>query len=84
MDELILVDDESSTRHEGSKYSKEAIDNLGEKLEQFIIHETKKTRLLRLKKRAGLMKARMAGAYVALGDYLVFLDSHIEVWRCWF
>lgn len=35
--------------------------------------------MLRLKKKAHLIKARMAGASVARGDVLYFQDGHTEV-----
>ena len=35
--------------------------------------------MLRLKKKAHLIKARMAGASIARGDVLYFQDGHTEV-----
>ncbi|KAK7939499.1 hypothetical protein WMY93_002825 [Mugilogobius chulae] len=63
--EIILVDD-CSTRD----YLKEQLDNY---MAQF-----PKVKIVRLKERQGLIRARMAGAAVAKGEVLTFLDSHIE------
>ncbi|PSN45103.1 Polypeptide N-acetylgalactosaminyltransferase 1 [Blattella germanica] len=70
--EIILVDD-CSTREE-----------LGGKLDYYL--ETRlpsKVKLIRLKERAGLIRARLAGAKIATGDVLVFLDAHCEVVVSW-
>ncbi|XP_034430369.1 polypeptide N-acetylgalactosaminyltransferase 5 [Hippoglossus hippoglossus] len=63
--EIILVDD-FSTRD----YLKEPLDKY---MSQF-----PKVRIIRLKEREGLIRARLAGAAVAKGDVLTFLDSHVE------
>lgn len=63
--EIILVDD-CSTRD----YLKDQLDNY---MAQF-----PKVKIVRLKERQGLIRARMEGAAVAKGEVLTFLDSHIE------
>uniref|UniRef100_A0A3P8VSU3 Polypeptide N-acetylgalactosaminyltransferase 5 n=1 Tax=Cynoglossus semilaevis TaxID=244447 RepID=A0A3P8VSU3_CYNSE len=65
IEEIILVDD-FSTR----EYLKEPLDKY---MSQF-----PKVRILRLKERQGLIRARLAGAAVAKGKVLTFLDSHVE------
>lgn len=42
-----------------------------------------KTQLTRLESRHGLMRARMAGASLAKGEALMFLDSHVECMKRW-
>jgi glycosyltransferase involved in cell wall biosynthesis len=42
-----------------------------------------KVHLVRLRERAGLIRARLAGAEAAVGDVLVFLDAHCEVVQTW-
>ncbi|KAM6986710.1 polypeptide N-acetylgalactosaminyltransferase 5 [Aplochiton taeniatus] len=63
--EIILVDD-FSTR-----------DYLKEKLDVYMA-QFSKVRIVRLKERQGLIRARLAGASIAKGDVLTFLDSHVE------
>ncbi|XP_028993189.1 polypeptide N-acetylgalactosaminyltransferase 5 [Betta splendens] len=63
--EIILVDDFSSK------------DNLKEPLDQYMA-QFPKVRIVRLKERQGLIRARLAGAAVAKGEVLTFLDSHVE------
>ncbi|XP_072274274.1 polypeptide N-acetylgalactosaminyltransferase 5 [Pyxicephalus adspersus] len=63
--EIILVDDFST-----KAYLKE---NLDEYMKQY-----PKVRILHLKERNGLIRARIAGANIATGDVLTFLDSHVE------
>ncbi|XP_013771905.1 polypeptide N-acetylgalactosaminyltransferase 1-like [Limulus polyphemus] len=71
--EIILVDDFSDQDH------------LKWKLDDYIKRNfpAKKIKLLRLNKRAGLIRARLAGAKIATGDVLVFLDSHCETTVMW-
>uniref|UniRef100_G8JLT5 polypeptide N-acetylgalactosaminyltransferase n=1 Tax=Xenopus tropicalis TaxID=8364 RepID=G8JLT5_XENTR len=63
--EIILVDD-FSTRD----YLKEKLDTYVKKLP--------KVRVLHLPERHGLIRARIAGANIATGEVLTFLDSHVE------
>ncbi|KAM6176137.1 polypeptide N-acetylgalactosaminyltransferase 5 [Erethizon dorsatum] len=63
--EILLVDDFST-----KDYLK---DNLDKYMSQF-----PKVRIIHLKERHGLIRARLAGAQNATGDVLTFLDSHIE------
>ncbi|KAF7665227.1 hypothetical protein LDENG_00148990 [Lucifuga dentata] len=63
--EIILVDDCSSR------------DYLKEQLDEYM-SQLPKVRIVRLKERQGLIRARLAGAAVAKGDILTFLDSHVE------
>ncbi|CAD7969828.1 unnamed protein product [Amoebophrya sp. A25] len=74
LEEMILVDDHSD-------YALKP--DLGDKLRTFVTKDTKKTKLMRLPKREGLMRARVAGARAAVGEYVVFLDSHIEARPQW-
>eukprot|EP00403_Amphidinium_massartii_P032935 CAMPEP_0178440080 /NCGR_PEP_ID=MMETSP0689_2-20121128/36546_1 /TAXON_ID=160604 /ORGANISM="Amphidinium massartii, Strain CS-259" /LENGTH=654 /DNA_ID=CAMNT_0020062747 /DNA_START=74 /DNA_END=2035 /DNA_ORIENTATION=- len=68
--EIILVDDMSTMSH------------LGEKLERYLA-ALKKVRLLRTKRRLGLVRARLHGAAQATAPILTFLDSHIECTEGW-
>ncbi|XP_073401753.1 polypeptide N-acetylgalactosaminyltransferase 5 [Dendrobates tinctorius] len=63
--EVILVDDFST-----KAYLKDELDDFMKKFP--------KVRILHLKERHGLIRARLAGANVATGDVLTFLDSHVE------
>ncbi|KAG1939012.1 polypeptide N-acetylgalactosaminyltransferase [Pimephales promelas] len=63
--EIILVDD-SSTK-----------DYLKEQLDVYMA-KFPKVKIIRLKERQGLIRARIAGASAATGEVLTFLDSHIE------
>ncbi|KAI6065320.1 Polypeptide N-acetylgalactosaminyltransferase 5 [Aix galericulata] len=65
VEEIILVDDFST-----KEYLKEKLDTY---MSQF-----PKVKILHLKERHGLIRARLAGAQVAKGDVLTFLDSHVE------
>eukprot|EP00049_Salpingoeca_infusionum_P026288 m.24821 g.24821 ORF g.24821 m.24821 type:complete len:607 (+) comp8642_c0_seq2:78-1898(+) len=65
IEEIILVDDASDMEH------------LGQPLEDEV-KTIPKTRVLRLPKRSGLIRAKVFGADNAKGDVLTFLDSHCE------
>ncbi|XP_020765608.1 inactive polypeptide N-acetylgalactosaminyltransferase-like protein 5 [Odocoileus virginianus] len=71
LEEIILVDDMSD------------FDDLKEKLDYHLEIFRGKIKLIRNKKREGLIRARMTGASHASGDVLVFLDSHCEVNKVW-
>eukprot|EP00795_Rhopilema_esculentum_P014777 gene14777-5883_t len=71
--EIILVDDNSDLVK---------FDHLKEKLEVYI-KRFDKVFLIRSPKRVGLTQARMIGADNAVGDVLVFLDSHCEATFGW-
>jgi len=66
--QIVLVDDASN------------LPDLGQQLEDFVaINFPKIIQIVRLRKRCGLIKAKVEGAKKATGQVLVFLDSHIEV-----
>ncbi|XP_009463014.1 PREDICTED: polypeptide N-acetylgalactosaminyltransferase 5 [Nipponia nippon] len=65
IEEVILVDDFST-----KEYLKEKLDKY---MSQF-----PKVKILHLKERHGLIRARLAGAEIAKGAVLTFLDSHVE------
>ncbi|KAK7926202.1 hypothetical protein WMY93_008512 [Mugilogobius chulae] len=77
--ELILVDDFSDKEH------------LKVALEEYMVRFPK-VRILRTKKREGLIRTRLFGAAAAKGEVITFLDSHCEanvnwlphcsVWMC--
>ncbi|XP_071546365.1 polypeptide N-acetylgalactosaminyltransferase 1 isoform X3 [Panulirus ornatus] len=70
--EIVLVDD-FSDRGE-----------LGEKLDLYLKYRLPPlVKLVRLKERHGLIRARLAGARAAKGDVLIFLDSHCEANERW-
>jgi len=71
--DIILVDDASDPRSHPW---------LQEELDEHVKY-LPKVKVLRLKERYGLMRARMAGVEVAEGRVLVFLDSHIECTPHW-
>lgn len=63
--EVILVDDFST-----KDYLKQQLD--------IYMSRFPKVKIVRLKERQGLIRARLAGAALAKGEVLTFLDSHIE------
>ncbi|XP_061302193.1 polypeptide N-acetylgalactosaminyltransferase 5 isoform X1 [Pezoporus flaviventris] len=65
IEEVILVDDFST-----KKYLKEKLDKY--------MSRFPKVKILHLKERHGLIRARLAGAEIAKGTILTFLDSHVE------
>ncbi|RZF38814.1 hypothetical protein LSTR_LSTR000517 [Laodelphax striatellus] len=64
--EIILVDDCSNK------------DICKKPLDEYIRKHLPKVRVIRLEQRVGLIRARLAGAKEAVGDVLIFLDSHTE------
>ncbi|XP_012882681.1 PREDICTED: inactive polypeptide N-acetylgalactosaminyltransferase-like protein 5 [Dipodomys ordii] len=71
LQEIILVDDKSE------------FDDLQGKLEYHLEVFQRNIKLVRNKRREGLIRSRLIGADSATGDVLVFLDSHCEVNRVW-
>ncbi|XP_050693261.1 probable N-acetylgalactosaminyltransferase 9 isoform X2 [Eriocheir sinensis] len=70
--EIVLVDDFSDRAE------------LGEKLDLYIKYRLPPlVRLVRLRERHGLIRARLEGAKAAVGDVLIFLDSHCEANEMW-
>ncbi|XP_050195614.1 polypeptide N-acetylgalactosaminyltransferase 5 [Myiozetetes cayanensis] len=65
IEEVILVDDFST-----KEYLKGQLDTY--------MARFPKVKILRLKERHGLIRARLAGAEIAKGTVLTFLDSHVE------
>lgn len=71
LNEIILVDDAST------------IEALGDYLVEYVEQHLPIVKIIRLKERSGLIKARAIGAEEASGDVLVFLDAHCEVYHNW-
>eukprot|EP00040_Diaphanoeca_grandis_P009341 m.48480 g.48480 ORF g.48480 m.48480 type:complete len:557 (+) comp20764_c0_seq1:113-1783(+) len=69
--EIVLVDDGSTAPH------------LQSPLEDYVAMLPIPVHIVRQHARTGLMKARVAGARVATGDTLTFLDSHIDCSTDW-
>ncbi|XP_014224842.1 polypeptide N-acetylgalactosaminyltransferase 1-like [Trichogramma pretiosum] len=70
--EIILVDDKSN--------EEELLGLLDYYIETRL---PKKVKLIRLKERQGLVRARLKGAKSATGEVLMFLDAHCEVIQQW-
>lgn len=71
MNEIILVDDTSN------------FEELGKPLDDFVERNAAKIKLIRLKTRTGLIRARLIGARRAKSEVLLFLDAHCEVNTNW-
>jgi len=78
--EIILLDDVSM--YDDTRFYKKHWDRLQGELDEYV-KALPKIRLVRLKKRRGLMLARMEGAWRAKGWMVIFLDSHIEATQGW-
>ncbi|KAK0422770.1 hypothetical protein QR680_007772 [Steinernema hermaphroditum] len=68
--EILLVDDFSD------------MDHLKELLDDYMA-QFPKVKIVRLKQREGLIRARLEGIAVASGTVLTFLDSHVECMEGW-
>uniref|UniRef100_A0A1B6CII9 Polypeptide N-acetylgalactosaminyltransferase n=1 Tax=Clastoptera arizonana TaxID=38151 RepID=A0A1B6CII9_9HEMI len=64
--EVILVDDHSTKEH------------CKKHLDDYVATHMPKVKVIHLPERSGLIRARLAGARVAVGEVLLFLDSHTE------
>lgn len=71
--EIILVDDHSDLE--------ELKTDLRAKLD--VLETSEKIKIIRNEKREGLIRSRVYGSRSAIGDVLIFLDSHIEVNQNW-
>jgi glycosyltransferase involved in cell wall biosynthesis len=69
--EIILVDDGSNAEH------------IGQYLADYVSVLPVPVKIVRQNGRTGLMRARVAGAKVATGETLTFLDSHIDCSEGW-
>lgn len=59
-------------------FSTPFLEHLKDKLEEYMARFSK-VRIVRTKKREGLIRTRLLGASMARGEVLTFLDSHCEV-----
>ncbi|CAH0548763.1 unnamed protein product [Brassicogethes aeneus] len=73
LQEIILVDDSSTD------------ENLKGLLDYYITTrlKDKKVKIIHLKNRLGLIRARLQGARLATGDVMIFLDAHCEATKGW-
>ncbi|KAL1115575.1 hypothetical protein AAG570_005865 [Ranatra chinensis] len=71
LEEILLVDDASTRGF------------LGKGLEDYIKNLTVPTKVIRTRKRIGLIRARLMGAKKANGHILTFLDAHCECTTGW-
>ena len=58
--------------------------DLHEKLEIHLSRFRGFVRLIRARKRLGLIRARLTGARAARGDVVVFIDAHCEAGEGWY
>lgn len=59
------------------------VESLGKPLDDHLKKHVSKAKVVRIKSRVGLIRARIAGANVATGDVYLFLDSHCEATTNW-
>ena len=73
--EIILIDDRSDMEN--------LHENLTIAVASFNQISPVPVKLIRQKSRTGLIKSRLAGSRIAVGDTMLFLDSHIECLPNW-
>ncbi|XP_041365879.1 polypeptide N-acetylgalactosaminyltransferase 13-like isoform X2 [Gigantopelta aegis] len=77
LEEILLVDDASE------KDQDPHLEHLGKKLDEYVSRLHTRVRVIRLKDRTGLIRARLIGAREAKGQVLTFLDAHCECTEGW-